>query len=346
MDGIKSCDWSSPTPLRPALPTSKSRRRRVYAPESFPAKVAALLYQRFQAVGGDPARGLIFLPCELIERNGEQLKEHVLRHALAWDAGGQFGRWVASGSHFLNTLVDRIVPGFPRDEAARLTAELGYDDQLLVATERFHLWVIEGPKHLADEIPFHKAGLNVVWTDDLTPYRTRKCASSTAQHTAGVLAAFLGGADTVGGMMEDELFRRLVHRAVYGEIVPSLAVGEREARSYAAAVLERFRNPFIQHQLLSIALNSVSKWKVRVLPSVGDFLLARGKLPATLVFSLAALIRFYDGVAASPAELRGDRRGEPYPIRDETAVLATFCRAWSAFSSRPQSAQAGRRHSR
>ena len=297
-------------------------------PNSFPAKVTALLYERFRTFGNDTARGLIFLPCELIERNGAKLREYVLQHAAAWGLSEEFQRWICEANYFLNTLVDRIVPGYPREDAARLAGELGYEDRLMVTGELFHLWVIEGPAHLAEEVPFAKAGLNVIWTDDMTPYRSRKVRVLNGAHTCSVLAAYLAGLDTVGEMMADPEFGQLVKQAVFEEIVPCLKMDDEERRSYAAAVLERFQNPFIRHELLSISLNSVSKWKVRVLPSLLDYLDANGKLPSVLTFSLAALIRFYDGVSAGN-ELLGTRDGQPYPIRDDAPVLAVLERAWS-----------------
>ncbi len=300
-------------------------------PSSFPAKVTALLHERFLAVHGDPAKGLVFLPCELIESNGAKLREYVLKHAEAWRLGAGFVNWVETANHFLNTLVDRIVPGYPGEESARLKSELGYEDRLMVAAEVFHLWVIEGPGHLAEEIPFHKAGLNVVWTDDMTPFRTRKVRVLNGAHTSSVLGAFLAGLDTVGAMMDDEVFGRFLRQAVFGEIVPALRMDDAERRGYANAVLERFRNPFIKHELLSISLNSVSKWKVRVLPSLLDSLAENGALPPALVFSLAALIGFYDGVPVSDTELRGTRDGAAYPIRDDAPVLRFFAEQWRLF---------------
>jgi len=297
-------------------------------PTTFPAKVAALLYARFKEFNGDPTKGLIFLPCELIEQNGAKLEECVLKYAAAWKLGVPFCEWVLSANFFLNTLVDRIVPGYPREEASKLTRELGYEDKLMVAGEVFHLWVIEGPEELAGEIPFHKAGLNVIWTADLAPYRLRKVRVLNGAHTASVLGAYLAGLNTVGEMVKDPVFGKFVEQAVFDEIVPLLTMKAGEARSYAEAVLERFNNPFIKHELLSISLNSVSKWKVRVLPSLLDYVNQFGKLPPALTFSLAALIRFYDGTPVSARELRGLRNGQPYAIRDDAEVLAFFAAEW------------------
>jgi tagaturonate reductase len=297
-------------------------------PESFPAKVAALLYERYVAVHGDRKKGLVFLPCELIDRNGDNLRRTVLEHAQNWALPGAFAAWVTEANYFLNTLVDRIVPGYPRAEAAKLQAELGYDDKLIVAAEYFHLWVIEGPQHLSEELPFTKAGLNVVWTNDLAPYRTRKVRVLNGAHTSSVLAAYLAGLDTVRDMMEDPVFGAFVRRAVFDEILPTIALPEAEKRAYAESVLERFRNPFVRHELLSIALNSVSKWKVRVLPSLIDAQHSTGRVPPALAFSLAALIAFYRGAVVTINELQGRRGEQTYPIRDDAAVLEFFARAW------------------
>ncbi len=310
-----------------------------HCPESFPGKVAALLYERFQALHGEPGRGLVFLPCELIDDNGVTLRQMVLQHAERWKLSGVFADWVLRSNYFLNTLVDRIVPGYPRDEAAEFTRQLGYDDALLVCGEVFHLWVIEGPQHLASELPFHSVGLNVVWTSDLAPYRTRKVRILNGAHTAGALAAFLGGLNTVREMVEDPVFGRFLEKVVFGEILPTVPLPERDRLDYAQAVLERFRNPFLRHELLSIALNSVSKWKVRVLPTLLDYRQDRGALPCLLTFSLAALIQFYQGRRTSTAELQGRRGEESYPIRDQPAVLDVFAACCEGRQDGPATSQ-------
>jgi tagaturonate reductase len=253
-----------------------------------------------------------------------------LRHAEAWNLGPEFRRWVEQHTQFCNTLVDRIVSGYPRDDAARLSGELGYDDKLLDTGELFHLWVIEGPARLASELPLEKAGLNVIWTDDLTPYRTRKVRILNGAHTAGALIAFQAGLSTVHEMMLDASLGTFVRQAVLDEILPTVPLANQEKREYAEAFFERFCNPFLKHALLSIALNSVSKWKMRVLPSVLDFLKANGRLPPALTFSLAALICFYRGQHSDSMELQGRRGDSRYPIRDEPAALDFFEKSWAA----------------
>ncbi|VGO20467.1 tagaturonate reductase [Pontiella sulfatireligans] len=288
-------------------------------PASFPAKLTAWLAARFDAFGGSAASGMVFLPCELINHNGAVLKECILKHSKDWKLGADFEAWIENDCTFLSTLVDRIVPGYPRDEAEAMSADLGYEDQLICTGELFHLLVIEGPEALKAELPFHEAGLNVVWTDDMQPYRNRKVGILNGAHTASVLASYLGGLDTVREMMQDDNFGPYVKNLVFDEIVPALPMDRLEAESFAAAVVERFLNPFIRHELLSISLNSVSKWKVRVLPSVKRYIDAFGKPPALLSFSLAALIAFYKG---------GLREG--YAPNDDPDVLEFFSKVWKS----------------
>ncbi|MFA9439110.1 tagaturonate reductase [Uliginosibacterium sp. sgz301328] len=301
-------------------------------PNNFPAKVTALLYHRFVQLGGTAKTGLVFLPCELIEANGTNLRRYVLQHAAAWNLPAEFVQWVERDNVFLNTLVDRIVPGFPAGEADALYAELGYTDPLMVAAEPFHLWVIEGPRErlqaLSDEFPLAKAGLDVVWTDDLRPYRTRKVRILNGAHTASALAAYTAGIDTVKGMIDDEVVSKYLDKLMFEEIVPFVPLADAERKQYAATIMERFANPFIRHELISIALNSVSKWQVRVLPTVKDFAADRGISPACLGFSLAALLNFYHGSFNAAGEYVGNRDGQPYPIKDNAEVLAVLSEAW------------------
>ncbi len=300
-------------------------------PQSFPAQIAALLHARYQKFGADAKAGLVFLPCELIEANGSNLKRIVLRHAERWNLGAGFAQWVESHNHFLNTLVDRIVPGYPADEAETLFTRFGYRDPLMVAAEPFHLWVIEGPQAIAEEFPLHKAGLNVVWTDDMQPYRTRKVRILNGAHTASALASYCAGLDTVTEMIEDPVVSEYLNRVMFKEIVPFVPLPDAERNSYAASIMERFGNTFIRHELISITLNSVSKWKVRVLPTVKDFVRANGKAPANLAFSLAALLHFYHGSFNDAGEFGGSRNGQSYPVKDDAAALAILDASWKTF---------------
>lgn len=260
-----------------------------FAGTTFPGRLAMFMKKRFD-LGLD---GFVLLPCELIDKNGDNLKECILKYAKDWSYGEDFVKWVNEENCFTNTLVDRIVTGYPRDDAEEMCKNYGYLDNLIDTAEIFHLWVIEGDKKYADEIPFHKIGLNVLWTDDVTPYKKRKVRILNGAHTMSVLAARLAGLETVGEMMDDEDLYTFIHDGIFDEIIPTLDLSKEELEEFANAVIERFKNPFIKHYLLSIALNSVSKFKVRVLPSITEYIKRYNKEPQRLIFSLAALIMFY-----------------------------------------------------
>lgn len=262
---------------------------------TFPGRLTLFMKKRYDT-GLD---GFIFLPCELIDKNGDCLKECILKYSKDWDFGSDFEKWVNEKNYFTNTLVDRIVTGYPRDNAKEMEKEYGYLDNIIDTAEIFHLWVIEGDSKLAEEIPFHKIGLNVLWTDDVTPYKKRKVRILNGAHTMMVLAAHLAGLETVREAMEDELVYKFMEQGIFKEIIPTLDLPENELEKFANDVIERFKNPFIKHYLLSIALNSVSKYRVRVLPSVLSYIKETGKEPKRLVFSLAALIAFYRTDAAN-----------------------------------------------
>ena len=265
-------------------------------PKSFPAKVTALLHKRF-TLGLD---GFIFMPCELIEKNGETLKKIILQYADLWDLGDDFKAWVNEKNVFCNTLVDRIVTGYPKDEKI----DLGYEDNMLNTSELFHLWVIEAPKSVLDEIPFDKTGLNIIVTDNLDMYRTRKVRILNGAHTSMIPYAMLEGVETVKDCMEDAKMSDFVHKCVFDEIIPTLDLPKEELIDYAENVFERFNNPFIRHFCSSISLNSVSKFKVRVLPSLLEYIKRTGNMPENLILSLAKLIEFYkNGTPTDDAEI-------------------------------------------
>lgn len=263
--------------------------------KSYPAKLTQLLYRRFQL----GLNGFVLLPCELIDQNADRLKEYVLKYADLWGLEEAFREWIETENDFCNTLVDRIVTGFPKDEAETLWEEIGYRDQLLDTAEIFHLWVIGG--HHEDELPLRQAGFHVVWTDDVKPYKKRKVRILNGGHTSMVLGAYLYGLSTVGECMQDETISAFLKKCIFEEIVPTLGNTQTDI-SFGKAVLERFSNPFIKHLLLSIALNSVSKFKVRVLPTILEYKERFGAYPSALTFSLAALIAFYRTDKANDGE--------------------------------------------
>ena len=255
-------------------------------PKSYPAKLCRLLYHRFQS--GLP--GFLIFPCELIDHNADVLRSVVLEHARQWNLGEDFIRWTKTENRFCNTLVDRICTGFPAEEAEQWEKKFGEPDALLNTAEPFHLWAVEG--NYEEELPFRKAGLNVVWTDDITPYKLRKVRILNGGHTSMVLGASLFGLETVLECMRDETVHRLFQKCVFEEIVPALGETE-ETLAFAHSVEERFQNPYIRHRLSDIAVNSVSKFKVRVLPTIREYEEKFHTQPRGLLFSLAALLAFY-----------------------------------------------------
>ena len=253
---------------------------------SFPGKLTQLLYKRFRL----GLKGFIILSCELIDHNGEELEICCLRYADLWGLGEEFKTWLVQENDFCSTLVDRIVTGFPRDEHEELCRRIGEQDNMMDTAEIFHLWVIQGSHE--DELPLQKAGFHVVWTDNVDPYKKRKVRILNGAHTSMVLGAHLYGLKTVGECLKDEKVSALLRKCIFGEIIP--AIGDTEDnRKFGEAVLERFSNPFIKHMLLSIALNSVSKFRARVLPTILEYRDMFGSCPQGLTFSLAALIAFY-----------------------------------------------------
>ena len=266
-----------------------------FAGTTFPGRLTMFMKKRFDA--GLP--GFALLPCELIDKNGAVLKECVLKYADDFGYGEDFKKWVNEENVFTSTLVDRIVTGYPRDTAKEMEEKYGHLDNVIDTAEIFHLWVIESEKDLSKELPFTDIGLNVVWTNDVTPYKKRKVRILNGAHTMSVLAARLAGLETVGEMMGDADFMAYINKGLFEEIIPVLDLPKDELEYFANAVIERFKNPFIKHYLLSIALNSVSKYKVRVLPSLLEYKAQFGKVPEVLTFGLAALIEFYKGDEAN-----------------------------------------------
>jgi tagaturonate reductase len=295
-------------------------------PRSFPGKLTQLLYDRYRAFDEAKDKGLIILPVELIEKNGAKLRECCLRLSERWQLSDNFREWLLNCNIFCSTLVDRIVTGYPKDEASHIEAELGYKDELIVTGEPFALWVIEceKPDMVQREFPLDKAGLPVVFTDNLQPYRERKVRILNGAHTSTVPAAYLAGLDTVGELMNDKTMRKLIERNIYIELAPNVPLPADEVKAFADSVIERFENPFIKHSLLAISLNSISKFKVRVLPSIKDTFRRTGKLPDSLCFSMAALMAFYSGDMGENGKFTAKRGKDTYEIMDDDYVIRFF----------------------
>lgn len=253
---------------------------------SFPGKLCQLLYRRFEL----KLRGFIILPCELIDRNGDMLKDAVMKYAQLWQLGEDFSRWINEENVFASTLVDRIVTGYPTDEAEETIKEIGYDDKLLDTAEPFHLWVIEG--RFEDELPLEKAGINVIWTDDVSAYKKMKVRILNGAHTSLVFPSLLSNVPIVRESIEDELLGAFLNKCIFDCVIPTIGDTE-ENIAFANAVLERFANPYINHLWKSISLNSVSKFSVRVLPTIKEYYQKNGVCPRPLVLALACLIKYY-----------------------------------------------------
>jgi len=295
-------------------------------PQSFPGKLTAFLYHRYKAFEGDPSKGLLLLPCELIDKNGDTLKEIVLKLAEKWNLEEGFIDWINDSNIFYNTLVDRIVPGYPKENTEEIEEELGYKDKFLVQGEVFHLWVIEGPKDIRKEFPVERLGLNVVFTDDLAPYRERKVRILNGAHTSMVPVAYLYGLNTVKESVEDNIVGQYIRSVIFDEIIPTLDLADDELAEFADAVIDRFKNPFIKHYLMDISLNSMSKFKTRVLPSLIEYVNRKDRLPQKLVFSLASLIYFY----------KGDRNGEKIELLDNPEYLQKLEELWGSYDETDQ----------
>ena len=294
-------------------------------PNSFPAKLTRVLYERFKA----GKKGLVILSCELIDNNGRELKKCVLRHIADWGLEEAFARWVEEDNIFCSTLVDRIVPGRVKnpDEAAAMCRENGYDDKLMDVGEVFGFWAIEGPEELNDRLPFRRADLPVTVVPDVTPYKKRKVRILNGAHTGFTLGAYLAGFDIVRDCMHDDAIRSFMNRMLNEEVMPTLPLDKKDIMQFAAAVQDRFNNPFVDHELMSISLNSTAKWKARNLPSLLDYMDIYGRLPRCLSMSLAAYIAFYSSDIQRLDEkglVCRRPKGNEYTVSDDRWVLEFY----------------------
>lgn len=294
-------------------------------PASYPAKLTQFLYRRFKKFANEPGKGFVILACELIDNNGKELEKIVKKYAAQWNLEDAFINWIERENIFCSTLVDRIVTGYPRNEAASLNKSNNYEDHLIDTGEAFGFWVIEGPESLKAELPFDKAGLPVLITNDHKPYKQRKVRILNGAHTSMVLGAYLAGQNIVRDCMDDETILNFMNKTIYDEIIPTLSLPAEECKDFAAAVTERFKNPFIDHALLSISLNSTSKWRARVMPSLEKYVEKFGKLPSCITASFAFYIAFYRGKELTPSGFTATRPdGTAYTISDDQAVLEFF----------------------
>ncbi|WP_426478934.1 tagaturonate reductase [Chryseobacterium sp. CBSDS_008] len=286
--------------------------------KNFPAKVTVLLYERFKHFNGAPEKGLRIIPCELIEDNAFALKDIILQYARLWNLEDRFVQWIEQSNYFHNTLVDRIVPGYPKDDIEIYEEQLGYEDRMMVVSEVFLLFVIQDVKNLKERIPFDQINEQILVVDDIQPYRLRKVRILNGGHTLMLAPAILSGKETVKDSIDNPFIGKFLKEAVFNEVNPTLGLDENELKDFAEEVFDRFRNPFIKHHLASIALYFVSKFKVRVLPSLLKYIETNQKLPLHLTFSLAGLIRFY----------QGNFEDKPLPLNDEQMIVDRFREIW------------------
>ena len=288
---------------------------------SYPGKLTQLLYRRFLHFKGDMSKGLIIFPCELIFLNGKVLKECIHRYIDLWNLGDAFRAWFENACGVYCTLVDRIVPGYPKDNIDSLLARAGYEDRLVVKAEIFHLWVIEAPESVAREFPADKAGLNVLFVPSEAPYHERKVTLLNGPHTVLSPVGYLSGLDTVKECVEDPLVGKFVRKVMYDELLHTLDLPEEELKDFADAVLERFVNPYVKHFVTSIMLNSFPKFRTRDLPGLKKYLERKGSLPQGLVLGLAGIITYY----------KGGRRGDVEIVpADDAAVISLLKELWAS----------------
>ncbi|MGN0562636.1 MAG: tagaturonate reductase [Candidatus Fimenecus sp.] len=283
---------------------------------SFPGKLTQFLYARYKK----KLDGFVVFACELIDNNGRELEKCVLQYAEKWQLGDDFITWIKTENTFCNTLVDRIVTGYPTDEAEKIFTEIGYRDALLDTAEPYHLWVIEGD--FEKELPLQTAGFNVIWTDNVAPYKKMKVRILNGSHTSLVFPSLLCGVKTVGESLKDEQLNAYLNTCLFKYILPTLGETE-ENKAFANAVLERFGNPYIKHLWKSIALNSVSKFTARVLPTITDYVKMNNALPKPLAFSLACLMEYY-----KTSEVQDDKSAVAFIKNNGVAAILANTTLW------------------
>ena len=294
-------------------------------PTSFPAKLTRVLYERFAA----GQKGIVMLSCELIDNNGRELLKCVNQYIDDWKLSDDFRKWVNTENIFCSTLVDRIVPGRIRDqkEVEALAAANGYEDPLMDVGEVFGIWVIEGPDGLEDRLPFKKAGVPVIVVPDVTPYKKRKVRILNGAHTGFVLGAYLAGYDIVRDCMHDETILGYMNKMLYDEVIPTLPRDKKDLEEFAMAVQDRFNNPFVNHELMSISLNSTSKWRARNMPTFLDYVKEKKELPVCLTTSFAAYVAFYSNDIQELTDkglVCRRPKGNEYTVSDDRWVLEFY----------------------
>ncbi|MFQ5709348.1 MAG: tagaturonate reductase [bacterium] len=295
-------------------------------PRSFPGKLTACLYERFKAFSGTSDRGLVIIPCELIENNGDVLEGMVLRLAQKWALGDEFIEWIKAANVFCNSLVDRIVPGTPEEDVEKYFKKLRFEDPLLTVAESFSFWAIEAEAAVKRRLTFVEANPSVLVTTDIRPYRERKVRLLNGAHTIMVPVSFLSGNNTVLESMQHPLVSAFTKGVIKNEILPGLMSEQNSTSVFAEEVLERFRNPYLQHRLIDISIQSTSKMRTRIIPSIVRYYEQFHNLPRFLCFGYACYLLFVKSVEQKDGRFYGQRGSEPYPINDDQGLF--FFQLW------------------
>lgn len=299
-------------------------------PSSYPARLTRGLYERFKAIGNKEEAKLLILPLELIDENGTKLKSVILQYAKLWKLSSEFINWINDFICIADTLVDRIVTGYPKDEIEKFEKELGYEDKFMTVAEPFYLFVIASETNYKKFFPLENN--NIIWTNDVKPYKKMKVRILNGIHTAVSLPAYICGLETVLDFMKDEVFNKYVNKLLFDEILPTLENNE-EAVNFAKNVIERFENPYLKHYLIDISLNSCSKFAARCLPTILDYIKIKNQCPKLTAFSLAAFIRFHKGEFIN-GDFIGERENkEKYKIRDTKENIQLFSLYGSEWNS-------------
>lgn len=288
--------------------------------KSYPGKLTQLLYHRYKTFNGAADKGFIIFPCELIFHNGQMLKKCIHKYIELWDLGAEFLNWFDNACGVYSTLVDRIVPGYPKDTIGQILEKIQVEDKLVVKGEIFHLWVIEAPESVAKEFPADKAGLNVLFVPSEKPYHDRKVTMLNGPHTVLAPVGYLSGLNTVSECLAHDVMGPFINKVMFGELMQTLDLSKEELEKFGQAVLDRFRNPFVKHYVTSIMLNSFPKFKARDLPGLKIYLQRTGELPKGIVLGLAAICTYYAG---------GKRGEDEIVVNDDEQIMELLTELWA-----------------
>jgi tagaturonate reductase len=301
-------------------------------PSTFPAKLTRLLYERYKRA--NRSDGFIILPLELIENNGTVLKDIVLKYIDLWGLESRFKNWVSTSNLFVNTLVDRIVPGYPSKRAEKIFKEIGYRDNFLTLTEIYHLFAIEETRVVKKVLPFHKAGINVVFSSDISKYRELKLRILNGVHTGLAAIALLENVQYVKNIFVNEKLNKCLNNMIFNEIVPTLSYDKELVLNFAKDVIERFKNPYIEHKWSDIFLNSITKFQIRLFPTINKHYALYNSFPPLITFSYSLLMYLFKDARWIDDKLIYFYNNKEIQITDEASILNDLYNLWQAYNKR------------